>query len=95
MRTKALVLGAKPVKLQGVWVPINEAKSWGCDIETLPRGADLSGIVHLEVMDKPLSDPRICSVDSTFSGNFARAVITGTREDVDMLSIRITEKEDV
>ena len=93
MRTKALVLGAKPAKLQGAWVPIDEAGVWECQVESLPRGIDLRGIVQIEVMDRSLDTPRTCSVDSEISGKFARAIIIENHNDADMISVRIMEKK--
>lgn len=88
MRTKALLLGALPLPVEGEWVPIYEGRLWRCRVESMPAGELGMGVrVDVELSNGTVIPSPIGAV---FSGHRVRFVIED-KQDVEILSVFLEE----
>lgn len=89
MRTKALLLGARPEPFEGPWVEINDALEWRAD----PRGDyGKEVIVEVESSDGRCSKRVIATEGLKISGARARGVVVGKLENgIRSVTIQLTE----
>lgn len=86
MRTKALLLGAKALPLEGSWVSIEEAERWSCRVEGFPSG-NARDFVDLEVL-LHTGETAVFSSIAEFCGKAVRVLL---REgcDVEIISVYV------
>lgn len=88
MRTKALLLGARPEPFEGPWIDISDALEWRAE----PRG-DYKDHVLVEVKssDGRCSKRVIVTKGLKISGRYARGLVLSTFNGVPSVTVQLTE----
>jgi len=91
MKTKALLLGARP-PFEGPWVPIRDGAVWDLRVATQPADFSLDGKLKLQVQGTAASSIRLPSGE-LLSGEMVRASV-GTVDRLHLVSVYLEESED-